>query len=90
MNKSKGKNETNKKIMDKFNDSFLEENKVIFKKYKPLKIIGKGAFSKIYSTIRLKDKSIFAMKTERKNYLKKYLKLRLIFYFCYRVLEFLN
>ena len=81
MNKSKGKNETNKKIMDKFNDSFLEENKVIFKKYKPLKIIGKGAFGKIYSTIRLKDKSIFAMKTERKNYLKKILETEAYFLF---------
>ena len=53
--------------MDKFNDSFLEENKYIFKKYKPIKKIGQGAFGNIYSTIRLKDKSVFAMKTEKIN-----------------------
>ena len=81
MNKNKVKNETNKNRMDKFNDSFLKENKVIFKKYKPLKIIGKGAFGKIYSTIRLKDKNIFAMKTERKNTLKKILETEAYFLF---------
>ena len=65
MIKSERKNETCTNFIDQFNDSFLKENKVIFKKYKPLKIIGKGAFGKIYSTIRLKDKSVFAMKTEK-------------------------
>ena len=43
----------------------MKENKVIFKKYKPLKIIGDGTLGKIYSTIRLEDKSVFAMKTEK-------------------------
>ena len=73
MKKNKVKNETNKNRMDKFNDSFLKENKVIFKKYKPLKKIGKGAFGKIYSTIRLEDKNVFAMKTESKKALRKML-----------------
>ena len=36
MIKSERKNETRKNIIDQFNDSFLKENKVIFKKYKPL------------------------------------------------------
>ena len=45
----------------------MKENKVIFKKYKPLKIIGDGTLGKIYSTIRLEDKSVFAMKTEKRN-----------------------
>ena len=49
------------------NDSFLEENKCIFKKYKPITKIGYGSFGNIYSTIRLNDKSVFAMKTEKKN-----------------------
>ena len=53
-----------KKIKD-LNDSFLEENKCIFKKYKPIKKIGSGNFGNIYSTIRLNDKSVFAMKTEK-------------------------
>ena len=73
MNKSEKKNDSSKNILDKLNDSFLKENKLIFKKYKPLKIIGKGAFGKIYSTIRLEDKSVFAMKTEKINTPRKML-----------------
>ena len=49
------------------NDSFINNNKVIFKKYKPIKQIGIGAFGNIYSAIRLSDKSTFAMKTEKIN-----------------------
>ena len=48
-----------------FNDSFLKENTYVFKKYKPIKKIGKGCFGNIYSAIRLKDKNVFAMKTEK-------------------------
>ena len=52
------------------NDSFLKENEYIFKKYKPIKRIGKGSFGNIYSTVRIGDKSVFAMKTEKINNLK--------------------
>ena len=52
------------KSFENINDSFLKENKYIFKKYKPIKKIGYGHFGNIYSVIRLKDKNIFAMKTE--------------------------
>ena len=45
-------------------DTFLEENTVVFKKYKPILKIDRGAFGNIYAAIRLKDKTIFAMKTE--------------------------
>ena len=38
---------------------------MVFKKYKP--IIGTGTFEKVYSTIRLEDKSAIAMKTENRN-----------------------
>ena len=58
------KSKTN--ILNELNDSFINENQIIFKKYKPIKIIGKGSFGKIYSTIRLPDKNVFAMKTEKK------------------------
>ena len=54
-----------KKIMDELNDSFLNENKIIFKKYKPIKLVGVGSFGKIYSAIRLSDKNVFALKTEK-------------------------
>ena len=61
------------KILNELNDSFLNENQIIFKKYKPIKVIGIGSFGKIYSTIRLEDKNVFAMKTEKRNPLKKIL-----------------
>ena len=50
----------------KINDSFLTENKYIFKKYKLIKLIDKGNCGKIYSVINIKDSNPFAMKTEKK------------------------
>ena len=58
---------SNKKILTELNNNFLSENKMVFKKYKPIKEIGTGTFGKVYSTIRLEDKSVFAMKTEKRN-----------------------
>ena len=66
-------NKHKKNFSAEFNDSFLNENALIFKKYKPIKVIGSGAFSKIYSTIRISDKSVFAMKTEKKSLFKNLL-----------------
>ena len=54
---------------NQLNDRFIDENKYIFKKYKPIKKIGEGKFGNIYSTIKLKDKNVFAMKTEKRNML---------------------
>ena len=62
-------------------DSFLKENEYIFKKYKPIKKIGKGTFGNIYSTIRLKDKNVFAIKTEKINANYKTLKSEAIYLF---------
>ena len=58
-------------MKDILNDLFLKEYKIIFKKYKPIKKIGEGSFGNVYSTIRLKDKSVFAMKTEKIDTKKK-------------------
>ena len=55
------------------NDSFLKENKLIFKKYKPIRQIGKGSFGTIYLVTRLDDKNNFAMKTELTQVKDKYL-----------------
>ena len=73
MNKSSGKNLKNKE--ENWDALFLKENNIIFKKYKPIKLIGKGAFSNIFSTIRLEDKSVFAMKVEKKSTLRKMLEI---------------
>ena len=54
------------KVNDK-KDGFLEENKIIFKKYIPIKKIDNGAFGSIYSVVRKTDKKLFAMKTEKIN-----------------------
>ena len=55
------------KCQNQLNDSFIDQNRYIFRKYKPIKKIGEGNFGNIYSTIRLKDKNVFAMKTEKRN-----------------------
>ena len=54
------------KDLNNLNDSFLKENQFIFKKYKLIKKISKGTFGNIYSTIRVKDKNVFAMKVEKR------------------------
>ncbi len=54
------------KSSDKINDSFLKE-KNIFKKYKPIKLIDKGNYGKIYFVLNIKNESHFAMKVEKKN-----------------------
>ena len=59
------------KNSQKLNDSFLDNNECIFKKYKPIKKIGYGSFGNIYSAIRISDKKKFAMKIERKDKQKK-------------------
>ena len=53
--------------MEKTEDSFLEKNKIIFKKYKAINQIGKGTYGNVYSIIRLKDKNVFAMKVVKMN-----------------------
>lgn len=57
--------DSKKNLLNNRNDNFLEENQIIFKKYKSIEKIGYGSFWKIYSVIRLKDKTAFDMKTEK-------------------------
>ena len=52
------------KSFPRIDDSFLTDNEYIFKKYKPIKKIGIGAFGDIYSVIDLNYNKSFAMKTE--------------------------
>ena len=62
-----------KEKLKESNDNFLNENELIFKKYKTIKKIGIGAFGNIYSVIRIKDKKLFAMKIEKKDIIYKML-----------------
>ena len=78
MSKSRNKN------LDELNNSFLNENKIIFKKYKPIKEIGTGAFGKIYSTIRIEDKSVFAMKVEKRTPCSKILETEAYFLYTFK------
>ena len=52
---------------DKNEDSFIKETKIIFKKFIPIKKIGKGSFGNVYSVIRKNDKVKFALKIEKLN-----------------------
>ena len=47
-------------------DIFLIQNKLLFKKYKPLKLIGKGTFSSVYLALNIKNKTQVAIKAEKK------------------------
>ena len=47
--------------MNDFSDTFISDNKLIFKKYKPIKKIGSGSFSNIYSVFNLNDKKYYAL-----------------------------
>ena len=49
----------------KINDDFLSNNKLIFKKFRPIEKIGFGTYGNVYSAIRIKDQCMFAMKTEK-------------------------
>ena len=62
-----------KKEEESENDEFLQENTVIFKKYKPIVKIDHGSFGNIYKVIRLNDQKEFALKIEKKNIPVKYL-----------------
>ena len=46
--------------------SLLNNNKLYFKKYKPIKVIGKGTFSKVYLSLNTKENTYVAIKAEKK------------------------
>ena len=47
-------------------DLFLHQNKLLFKKYRPLKQIGKGTFSTVYASINIKTSTYVAIKVEKR------------------------
>jgi predicted Ser/Thr protein kinase len=58
-------------LFNKLNDDFLVNNKLIFKKYKPIAKIGSGSYGNVYSAKRIEDNCMFAMKTEKITKIKK-------------------
>ena len=52
---------------------FIKKYPLIFKKYRPLKKLGKGAFSEIYFGINIYTEEKIALKIEKKNLKVKYL-----------------
>ena len=45
---------------------FIE--RIIFQKYKPIKLIGKGGFGRVYSCINIDEQKEYAMKVVRNKY----------------------
>ena len=54
-------------ISNEEKDPFIIQNKIIFKKYRPIKQIGKGTFSKVYIAINTKNNSYVAIKVEKRD-----------------------
>ena len=48
-------------------DLFLIQNKLLFKKYHPIKSIGKGTFSTVYLTLNILSNNYVAIKAEKRN-----------------------
>ena len=59
-------NEHNKN-QEKHKDLFLIQNKIIFKKYHPIKQIGRGTFSTVYLAIIVNTNKYVAIKAEKKS-----------------------
>ena len=55
------------KSKDKIKDPFLIQNKIIFKKYHPIKQIGHGTFSTVYLALVLNTNKYVAIKAEKKS-----------------------
>ena len=48
-------------------DLFLHQNKLLFKKYHPIKQIGKGTFSTVYASINIKTNTYAPIKVEKRS-----------------------
>ena len=51
---------------EKEKDNFLKQNQILFKKYHPIRPIGKGTFSTVYASINIKTKAFVAIKIEKR------------------------
>ena len=68
-------------IKSSINTAFIKKYPLIFKKYRPLKHLSKGAFSNIYLGINKITKEKVAIKIEERNKIDKYLETECFFLF---------
>ena len=47
-------------------DPFILQNQILFKKFKPIKLIGKGTFSNVYISLNTEKNNYVAIKTEKR------------------------
>ena len=60
------KNSKNEKEKNNESDYFISQNKILFKKYQVLKLIGIGTFSKVYSGLNFINNTYVAIKSEKR------------------------
>ena len=60
------KNSKNEKEKNNESDYFISQNKILFKKYQVLKLIGTGTFSKVYSGLNFINNTYVAIKAEKR------------------------
>ena len=61
------------KNKEKINSDFIKTNPLIFKKYKPLNIIGRGSFGNVYLGINIITKQYVAIKSEPRTQTQQFL-----------------
>ena len=66
-NKKEEKHNNNINNSEKPKDLFIAQNKIIFKKYKPIKQIGRGTFSTVYLASVVDSNNYVAIKAEKRN-----------------------
>ena len=71
-------------IRSSISTTFIKRYPLIFKKYRPLKHLAKGAFSDIYLGINKITKEKVAIKIEERNKIEKYLETECFFFFSLR------
>ena len=73
MEKNQFKSISQQKNKNLAKDPFLEDNRIVFNKYKIIKKLNRGSFGNVYSVVRLTDKMPFAMKVEKRSKVKQFL-----------------
>ena len=65
--KHPSQNQHHQKSQEKPKDLFILQNKLIFKKYQPIKQIGRGTFSTVYLALNINTNKYVAIKAEKRS-----------------------